>query len=146
MSLLAEAGSSPIVYSEHLELPGPQMFDHAQQIGLEGIVSKVRDAPYRPGRVATWIKTKVTRTDRFAIVGLRTNGRKLISLHVARRSGGRLIYCGRVGTGFAVSVANELLKLLASLVMTEPQPRFPKRCDLIIGCGHCWRQKSPTAA
>ena len=119
-SLLKEAGSSSIAYSEHLELPGPQMFEHARQMGLEGIVSKTRDAPYRSGRATTWIKTKVTSTDRFAIIGLRTNGRKLVSLHVARRSGRRLIYAGRVGTGFTANVAAELIKLLTSLVVDKP--------------------------
>ena len=119
-SLLKEANSSSIAYSEHLELPGPQMFDHARQMGLEGIVSKTRDAPYRSGRSTSWIKTKVTSTARFAIIGLRTNGRKLVSLHVARRSGRRLIYAGRVGTGFTANVAAELIKLLASLAVAKP--------------------------
>ena len=56
----------------------------------------------------------------FAIIGLRSNGRKLVSLHVARRSGRRLIYAGRVGTGFTANVAAELIKLLASLAVVKP--------------------------
>jgi bifunctional non-homologous end joining protein LigD len=34
------------------------MFRHACALGLEGIVSKRRDAPYRSGRCADWIKVK----------------------------------------------------------------------------------------
>jgi hypothetical protein len=32
------------------------MFRHACKLGLEGIVSKRRDAPYRSGRPKTWLK------------------------------------------------------------------------------------------
>jgi ATP-dependent DNA ligase len=32
--------------------------DHARRMGLEGIVSKRLDAPYRSGRSGDWIKTK----------------------------------------------------------------------------------------
>ena len=34
------------------------MFEHACRMGLEGIVSKRRDAPYRSGRSKMWLKTK----------------------------------------------------------------------------------------
>ena len=42
--------TSPIRYSEHLDQDGPTMFEHAARLGLEGIVSKRADLPYRPGR------------------------------------------------------------------------------------------------
>ena len=44
--------------SEHIEEDGPLVFAHACQLGLEGIVSKRIDAPYRSGRAKSWIKTK----------------------------------------------------------------------------------------
>ena len=47
-----------IVLSEHLHGDGAAMFRHACALGLEGIVSKRRDAPYRSGRCADWIKVK----------------------------------------------------------------------------------------
>jgi ATP-dependent DNA ligase len=34
------------------------MFKHACKLGLEGIVSKRQDWPYRAGRSADWIKVK----------------------------------------------------------------------------------------
>ena len=40
-------GCAPI--SEHLEHDGAAVFDHACRLGLEGIVSKRIDAPYRSG-------------------------------------------------------------------------------------------------
>jgi bifunctional non-homologous end joining protein LigD len=44
--------------SEHIEGDGAIIFQHACKLGLEGIVSKRRDLPYRSGRVRSWIKVK----------------------------------------------------------------------------------------
>ena len=44
--------------SEHIEADGATVFDHARRMGLEGIVSKRLDKPYRSGRSGDWIKTK----------------------------------------------------------------------------------------
>jgi bifunctional non-homologous end joining protein LigD len=43
---------------EHMDGDGPAMFRHACAMGLEAIVSKRRDAPYRSGRSPHWIKVK----------------------------------------------------------------------------------------
>jgi bifunctional non-homologous end joining protein LigD len=45
-------------YVEHMDEGGTAMFDHACRLGLEGIVSKRRDLPYRSGRCASWLKIK----------------------------------------------------------------------------------------
>ena len=37
---------------------GPDLFRHACLMGLEGLVSKLRDRPYRPGRSPHWVKVK----------------------------------------------------------------------------------------
>ena len=47
-----------IRYSEHLTGDGRNIFEHACKLGLEGIVSKRINAPYRSGKVKTWLKTK----------------------------------------------------------------------------------------
>ena len=47
-----------IELSEHIEADGAIVFLHACKLGCEDIVSKRRDAPYRSGRVWTWIKVK----------------------------------------------------------------------------------------
>jgi bifunctional non-homologous end joining protein LigD len=47
---------------------GESVFRHACELGVEGIVSKRRDAPYRSGRQETWIKLKCTKSDTFPIV------------------------------------------------------------------------------
>jgi bifunctional non-homologous end joining protein LigD len=37
---------------------GPDLFRHACLMGLEGLVSKLKDRPYRPGRSPHWVKVK----------------------------------------------------------------------------------------
>jgi ATP-dependent DNA ligase len=58
-SLLARAVSG-LRFNEHFdEEDGPLVFAHACKLGLEGIVSKRRDSPYRfGGRTPDWIKSK----------------------------------------------------------------------------------------
>jgi ATP-dependent DNA ligase len=44
---------------EHIDaVDGRIVFEHACKLGLEGIVSKRRDAPYQHGRSRTWLKIK----------------------------------------------------------------------------------------
>jgi bifunctional non-homologous end joining protein LigD len=55
--LLAKAPSG-IQFNEHVEGDGQLVFEHACKLGLEGIVSKHRDHPYRSGRSKSWLKVK----------------------------------------------------------------------------------------
>ena len=42
---------------------GATMFRHVSSMGLEGIVSKRTDAPYRSGPSKTWLKSKNPASD-----------------------------------------------------------------------------------
>ena len=89
--------------------------------GLEGLVAKRRDCPYEPGRRSpAWIKVKNTRRQELVIGGwMPGEGRR------AERIGallvghydpdGRLVYAGRVGTGFTEKALDELAGRLAPL-------------------------------
>jgi len=44
--------------NEHIEDDGELVFHHACRMGLEGIVCKRVDSPYRSGRCRAWIKVK----------------------------------------------------------------------------------------
>jgi bifunctional non-homologous end joining protein LigD len=55
--LLARARGG-IALNEHIEADGATVFEHARRMGLEGVVSKRLDQPYRSGRSGDWIKTK----------------------------------------------------------------------------------------
>jgi ATP-dependent DNA ligase len=56
-SILAKAGPG-IRFNKHIEGDGPTVFAHACKMGLEGIVSKRRDSPYRSGPSPDWLKMK----------------------------------------------------------------------------------------
>ncbi|MGB3390946.1 MAG: DNA ligase D [Pseudaminobacter sp.] len=121
-SLLAQFvgnGNGTIRYSNHFEESGGTVLHHACQLGLEGIVSKLRDAPYRPGRVKNWMKAKCSKSQEFVIAGYvpSTASRKAIgSLVLGYYDGkGKLCHVGRVGTGFSTLVAEDLLRRLERL-------------------------------
>jgi ATP dependent DNA ligase domain len=56
-SVLAKAAPG-LRLNEHIEADGPTVFAHACKMGLEGIVSKRKDSPYRSGRSPDWLKSK----------------------------------------------------------------------------------------
>jgi bifunctional non-homologous end joining protein LigD len=56
--LIGRTNRRAIRYSEHLTGEGPTVFAHVCRLGLEGIVSKRTDAPYRSGPSKVWLKAK----------------------------------------------------------------------------------------
>jgi bifunctional non-homologous end joining protein LigD len=56
--LIGKAKRRAIQFVEHLTGDGPTVFEHVCRFGLEGIVSKRADAPYRSGPSKTWVKSK----------------------------------------------------------------------------------------
>jgi bifunctional non-homologous end joining protein LigD len=57
-------------YSDHIAGNGPAFFRQACKLGAEGIMSKLADAPYRPGdRGGAWLKTKCLNREEFIVVG-----------------------------------------------------------------------------
>jgi bifunctional non-homologous end joining protein LigD len=89
-------------------------------MGLEGIVAKRADTPYRSGRQDSWIKLKCVKSDTFPIIAfvekLGARPRKIASLYVARWEGDRLIYAGKARSGYSETVARELRERLDPLI------------------------------
>ena len=56
--LIGRAKRRSIRFTEHLTGDGPTVFRHVCNMGLEGIVSKRTDAPYRSGPSKVWVKVK----------------------------------------------------------------------------------------
>ncbi|SFP16075.1 bifunctional non-homologous end joining protein LigD [Mesorhizobium sp. NFR06] len=109
---------SALRLSDHFHEPGKIMLQHVCRMGLEGVVSKRADAPYRSGRGLTWIKSKCTLRQEFVIGGYLPSdktGRGLRSLLVGYYEGGKLHYAGRVGTGFSGKLLTDLKKKLDDL-------------------------------
>ncbi|RWA60718.1 DNA ligase D [Mesorhizobium sp.] len=114
--------NSALRFSDHFSEPGKVIQQHVCRMGLEGVVSKRADAPYRSGRSLTWIKSKCTLRQEFVIGGYLPSdktGRGLRSLLVGYFEGGKLNYAGRVGTGFSGKVMMDLKKRLDGLKAKE---------------------------
>ena len=67
--LSASRAAKSIHYSEHVVGSGAEVLAKSCALGLEGIVSKLAYAPYRPGRQKSWLKTKCLTRQEFIIVG-----------------------------------------------------------------------------
>jgi bifunctional non-homologous end joining protein LigD len=96
-----QAHTFPIRYSEHLLTNGAAMFRQARAMGLEGIVSKRRDCPYRSGRGEDWLKVKSAHRQDFVIAGYAphaNSSRAVGSLILAEYRDGKLTHVGRAGT------------------------------------------------
>jgi bifunctional non-homologous end joining protein LigD len=125
-TLVAKAGD-PIRLSEHLDDKGEIVLRHACRMGLEGIVSKLRDSPYRPGRGTAWVKSKCSARQEFVIGGFlpsTVSPRAIGSLVMGVFAGDRLRPVGRVGTGFSVATAEALMTRLKELE-TDQSPFDP---------------------
>jgi bifunctional non-homologous end joining protein LigD len=122
---------STIVYVDYLEADGSQVFDQACRMGLEGIVAKRADAPYRSGRQDSWIKLKCVKSDTFPIVAfvekLGAHPRKIASLYVGRWKGDRLLYAGKARSGYTETVARELREQLDPLIRKNSPLSIPAR-------------------
>ena len=84
--------------------------NHATEIGLEGIVSKRKDAQYIEARSKTWVKVKAPLAGDFPIVGytLSTAAAGIGAIALGQWVNGELEYAGKCGTGFSGS---ELLSI-----------------------------------
>jgi len=134
-SLLPAAG--PLRYSDHIRGEGRAVYHNVRTMGLEGVIAKRADAPYRAGRSADWVKIRIDRTADFVIVGLSPPKRARAgfgALHVAAYDGGELVYAGRVGTGFSSRLLKELPERLEDHRRDAPACRG----DLPTAEGHVW--------
>ena len=121
--LLADAGDT-MRYSDHVVGNGQAVFEEACRRGLEGIISKRRDAPYRGGRVGSWLKVKCTARQELVIVGYtepKGSRAGFGALLLGVRDGaGPIRYAGRVGTGFTHESLVDLTRRLRALETKEP--------------------------
>jgi bifunctional non-homologous end joining protein LigD len=106
-------------YSEHFDVPGERVYERACRLGLEGIIAKRRDAPYTSGRGQAWLKVKCVARQELVIGGYTDPegardefGSLLLGVH---DRAGRLVYAGRVGTGFDHATLRNLGARLSKL-------------------------------
>jgi bifunctional non-homologous end joining protein LigD len=111
-------------FSQHFQGHGSDVFRSACALGVEGIVSKRADAPYRSGRARDWLKVKCLLRQEFVVVGYTepAGSRQHVGallLGVQRHR--ELHFAGKVGTGFSVGSLAELVRKLAPLTVSRPE-------------------------
>jgi bifunctional non-homologous end joining protein LigD len=126
-------------YVDHMTGNGRNVLDRACVMGLEGIVSKRADRPYRSGRHGEWTKVKCVRSDPFVVVGYTTQkGTSAIvgALVLGFHDGDALVYAGRVGTGFTVDEARAMADGLAAI--RSAPPAFARQLNRLQRTGVTW--------
>jgi bifunctional non-homologous end joining protein LigD len=103
-------------------LPGsPEDIERAiRDFGLEGVVAKRDNSPYRPGqRSDAWVKVKFSPRQEFVVGGYKMNGRILDSLVVGYYESRRLLFAAQVRNGFTPHLRTELRQRLEPLKVTK---------------------------
>jgi bifunctional non-homologous end joining protein LigD len=118
-------------FSEHVETHGKAFFDSAGKHGLEGILAKNADSPYREGiRGRDWLKIKTHRRQEAVIGGYtepRGSRKSLGALVLGVYEGDELVYVGHTGTGFDTRTLADVHARLTPLEQpTSPFTRRPK--------------------
>ena len=128
------SASEPLRFCDHVVGQGDAVLAGARNLGLEGIVSKRADQPYRPGRGPGWLKVKCLIGQELVVGGFSEPqgsrqglGALLCGYYTPA---GTLCFAGRVGTGFSERVARELRGRLDALETATcpfsppPEPLF----------------------
>ena len=118
-----------IRYTEHFDDDGGVILKHACGMGLEGIVSKLRQAPYLSGRSENFIKTKCHNAQEFVVAGFTPSTaepKAVGALTVAVHEDGELRYAGRIGTGYTRETARDLWQRLKKLETGRPPVSLPE--------------------
>jgi bifunctional non-homologous end joining protein LigD len=127
-----------IRFSDHVEEHGQELFDQAVQNGLEGVIAKDRDSPYRIGeRTREWVKVKTRARQDFVIGGFtapRGGGMAFGALLVGVYEAKDLVFSGRVGSGFDEAERQRLRERMAPLVQAER----PFRNEAVVDTEPTW--------
>jgi len=136
LQVLLQNAPSPLRYTEHIIGHGAAFLEAARALHVEGAVSKLLDAPYKPGERGTWRKCKCLHAEEFVIVGFTDPegarpylGALLLGYY---DSEGKLHYAGRAGSGIKQSELKRLHDKLAPLEtkkmpLAEPPPKTAGR-------------------
>jgi bifunctional non-homologous end joining protein LigD len=123
----------PLRFTAHRNTDGQKFIVQACHDGWEGLIAKRADAPYHAGRSKDWLKFKCESGQEFVIGGY-TDARGTRTDFGALLLGyydpaGRLVYAGKVGTGFDHELLHDLHQQLAAIERDEPafgQGKLPR--------------------
>ncbi|MCZ7866094.1 MULTISPECIES: non-homologous end-joining DNA ligase [Agrobacterium] len=131
-----KANDGAVRLSETLDADPNVLLEHVRSLGLEGIVGKHLDQPYRSGRTGDWVKIKCIESEAFMVVGYEPSAASpggFGSLVLAAYGGHDLVHVGSVGTGFKEAEMTRLRKMLDRLRWKRKQPPlpFPEKSDIV---------------
>ncbi|OPL19240.1 MAG: hypothetical protein AVO35_11725 [Candidatus Aegiribacteria sp. MLS_C] len=110
--------SDPLRFTPHRNGSGLEYYREACGKGWEGVIAKKADAQYVHGRSANWLKFKCVLRQEFVIGGYTDPGgerRGFGALLIGFHSDGRLVYAGKVGTGFDDETLENLGRTLGDI-------------------------------
>lgn len=112
----------PLRYVDHIETQGKAAWEHAVELGLEGLVGKKADSRYQEGeRSADWVKLPALKTHDFAVIGyVPRPPDDFATLFVAMPSDNGWVYAGRVGSGTDAAARAEFTEVLDTLERADP--------------------------
>ena len=122
-----ERGSS-LQFSDHVLGNGPAFFAIAEEMGLEGIISKKLGSRYRSGPTKTWLKVKAFTEGEFVVIGTSRGDRAPVALLARETEDHRLEYAGAAMVTFSAEErdqfwsANERLKTAKPALHMAPRP------------------------
>jgi len=122
--------SGRVRFSAHVVGQGPQFFENAAKLGLEGTIAKRAQSAYQSGRGRDWLKVKAGQRQEFTIVGYTEpagSRSHFGALLLGTRQNGELTYAGKVGTGFSQASLADLSKRLKPLVQPKPSVVNPPK-------------------
>lgn len=125
--LVERAALSQLWFSDSFDVEPTALLQNACAMQLEGIVGKRRGSPYTSRRSGDWVKIKCNSSQDFVIVGYTRAaggiGSLLLGLH---DDDGRLLYAGRVQSGFTRLMRQTLYDRLSKLAIPDTQPGLPQ--------------------
>jgi bifunctional non-homologous end joining protein LigD len=110
--------NTPILYSEHFAIDGAEFYKRACTMGLEGLVSKQRNARYQSDRTDTWRKVTCRRRETLRIVGYAMRDGRFEGLYLGREEQGELLYAGKVHHGLSRDSTLDVMQRMKPLIQT----------------------------
>ena len=112
----------PVRFTPHRNERGEELFREACEKGLEGVIAKRADSPYRSSRSRDWLKLKCHAEQELVIGGFtapKGSRTDFGALLVGHYDDGDLRYAGKVGTGFTRATLHDLAERLEPLRRDE---------------------------
>ena len=122
-TLKENATMQRIVFTEQ----GKKLWSAMKKRGAEGVIAKKKDSAYEEGkRSDSWLKIKFLQTVEAIVIGFTEAKRKISSLALGLYDDGRIVFIGKVGTGFDEAFIDYFYPKLEKIKITRKGDELPK--------------------